>query len=121
MKCHPGHLTFSGIHDGDSPTCVETKRVLVGKHAMEMDSRGAGNQIYLLHRAVVMIALVRHLGMDRKDNTVVERVREMEHVPLSDTSHQKARPWRGRMGACAGDVGEVCCSGVARCSLGAAP
>ena len=90
VKCHPGHLTFSGIHDGDSPTCVRTKRVLVGKHAMEMDSRGAGNQIYLLHRAVVMIALVRHLGMDKKDNTVVERVREMEHVPRTDTSHRRA-------------------------------
>ena len=90
MKCHPGHLTGSGIHDEDSTACVRTKRVLVGKYAMEMDNRGAGNQIYLLHRAVVMIALVRHLGMDKKDNTVVERVREMEHVPRTDTSHRQA-------------------------------
>ena len=65
--------------------------MLVGKYAMEMDNRGAGNQIYLLHRAVVMIALVWHLGMDKKDNTVVERVREIEHVPRGQTRHTVRR------------------------------
>ena len=49
---------------------------------MEMDNLGVGSQIYLLHHAVVMIALVRHLGMDRKGNTVVGRVSEMAHAPL---------------------------------------
>ena len=46
-------------------------------------------KIYLLHHAAVMIALVQHLGMDKKDNTVVERVREMEHVPRTDTSRRR--------------------------------
>ena len=89
MRCHLGHLTGNGIRDEESTTCARTKHVLVPKYAMEMDNRGAGNQIYLLHRAVVMIALVRHLGMDKKDNTVVGRVREMEHVLRTDTSHRQ--------------------------------
>ena len=87
MKCRLVHLTGNGIHDEESTTCARTKRVLVPKYAMEMGNRGAGSQIYLLHRAVGMIALVRHLGMDKKDNTVVGRVKEMEHVLQTDTSH----------------------------------
>ena len=57
---------------------------------METDNRGAENPTYHLHHAVVLIALVRHLGMVRKGNTVAERVNEMEHVPLIDTSHRQA-------------------------------
>ena len=51
---------------------------------MGMDNLGAESQIYLLHHAAVMIALARHLGMDRKGNTVVGHVSEMEHVLLTD-------------------------------------
>ena len=59
---------------------------------MGMDNLGAESQIYLLHHAAVMIALVQHLGMDRKGNTVVGRVSEMEHALLTDTSHHQAPP-----------------------------
>ena len=81
MKCHLGHLTGNGIRDEDSTTCVETKHVLVRRYAMEMGNHGAGNLTCLLHRAVVMIAHVRRLGMDKKDNTVVERVRARAPEP----------------------------------------
>ena len=59
---------------------------------MEMDNLGVGSQIYLLHHAVVMIVLVRHLGIDNKGNTVVGRVSEMEHALLTDTSHHQVPP-----------------------------
>ena len=90
MKQSLEYLTSSGILGGDSTKCVETRSARARKRAMETDNRGAENPIYHLHHAVVMIALVRHLGMDKKDNTVVERVREMEHVPRTDTSHRRA-------------------------------
>ena len=77
---------------------METRSELARKRAMETDNRGAGSPIYLLHHAAVLIALVRHLGMDRKGNTVVGRVSEMERVLLTDTSHHQAPPqqetWR---------------------------
>ena len=57
---------------------------------MEMDSLGAGNRICLLPRAVEMIAHVQRPGMDKRGNTVAERVNEMEHAPLIDTSHRQA-------------------------------
>ena len=87
MKCRLVHLTGNGIHDEENTACAETKRVLVPKYAMEMGNRGAGSQIYPLHRAVGMIALVRHLGMGKKDNTVVGRVKGMERVLQIGTSH----------------------------------
>ena len=87
MKCRLVHLTGNGIHDEENTTCAETRRVLVPKYAMETGNRGAGSQIYPLHRAVGMIALARHLGMGKKDNTVVGRVKEMEYVLQTDTSH----------------------------------
>ena len=87
MKCRLVHLTGNGIHDEENTACAETRRVLVPKYAMEMGNRGAGSQIYPLHRAVGMIALVRHLGMGKKDNTVVGRVKGMERVLQIGTSH----------------------------------
>ena len=92
MKQSLEYLTSSGILGGDSTKCVETRSARARKRAMETDNRGAENPIYHLHHAVVMIALVRHLGMDRKGNTVVGRVSEMEHVLLTDTSHHRAPP-----------------------------
>ena len=90
MKCHLGHLTGNGIHDEDSTTCVETKHVLVRRYAIKMGNHGAGTLTCLLHRAVVMIAPVRRLGMDKKGNTVVARVKEMERAPRTDTSRRQA-------------------------------
>ena len=61
---------------------------------METDSLGAENPIYRLNHAVVLIALVRHLGMVRKGNTVAERVSEMAHAPVTGTSRLLALPQR---------------------------
>ena len=52
------------------------------------------NPIYRLSHAVVLIALVRHLGMVRKGNTVAERVSEMVHAPVPGTSRLLAPPQR---------------------------
>ena len=61
---------------------------------METDSLGADNPIYRLNHAVVLIALVWHLGMVRKGNTVAERVSEMVHAPVTGTSRLLAPPQR---------------------------
>ena len=90
MKNHLEYHTTNTTRDEDSQECVETRSVLAWKRGMKMDSLGAGNQIYPLPRAVVVIAHVRRPGMDKRDNTVAERVNEMEHVPLIDTSHRQA-------------------------------
>ena len=69
-------------------------RVHENRGAEKTDNRGAENPIYHLNHAVVLIALVRHLGMDRKGNTVVGRVSEMAHAPLTGTPHLLAPPQR---------------------------
>ena len=61
---------------------------------MGTDSLGADNPIYHLSHAVVLIALVRHLGMVRKGNTVAEHVSGMVHAPVPGTSRLLAPPQR---------------------------
>ena len=90
MKHHLEYHTTNTTRDEDSQECVETRSVLAWRREMKMDSLGAGNQIYPLPRAVVVIAHVRRPGMDKKGSTVAERVNEVEHVPLIDTSHRQA-------------------------------
>lgn len=90
MKHHLEYHTTNTTRDEDSQECVETRSVLAWRREMKMDSLGAGNQIYPLPRAVVVIAHVQRPGMDKKGSTVAERVNEVEHVPLIDTSHRQA-------------------------------
>ena len=90
MKNHLEYHTTNTTRDEDSQECVETRSVLAWKRGMKTDSPGAGNQICPLPRAVVLIAHVQRPGMDKKGSTVAERVNEVEHVPLIDTSHRQA-------------------------------
>ena len=64
----------------------------------------------------------RHPTRDTRHSTLyTERCTPATLDTRYSTLYTLHRKVHSRMGACAGDVGEVCCSGVARCSLGAAP